>query len=281
VQDGWTKIFLHNPAAMGIMDEEQLKLDAENMAAIRRRVEETVTDPVTAEALKPWYNQLCKRPCFHDEFLPAFNRPNVKLVDTAGRGVERITEDAVVVDGISYPVDCIVYASGFEVSGSHLHMLGFEIYGRAGVTLTDAWREGPQTLHGIVARGFPNLLRFSMTQGGIAINFAHILGELSNHSAWFIRRCLDEGITEAEPTEEAQEAWFQTLLANMGSLGMFYAQCTPSYMNGEGTKEANMAALRHIAFFGGTLEYMDLLREWRDAGDFPGMELTRAAIMAG
>ena len=272
VEDGWTEIFLSNPAAMSVMNEEQLRIDAENMAAIRRRIDETVTDPATAEALKPWYNQLCKRPCFHDEFLPAFNRPNVTLVDTAGRGVDEITEDAVVVDGTAYPVDCIVYASGFEVGGSHTRLLGFEIHGRDGVSLTEAWTGGPATLHGMFARGFPNLIRFSMTQGGIAINFAHMLAELARHSAWVIRRCLDRGVATVEPTAEAQEAWFQTLLANAGSQGMFYATCTPSYANGEGGRIADPAAIRYMPFFGGTQEYLDILEEWRAAGDFAGLE---------
>lgn len=276
VQDGWTQIFLRNPSAMGVMNEEQLRLDAENMTEIRRRVEDVVTDPVTAEALKPWYNQLCKRPCFHDEFLPAFNRPNVKLIDTAGKGVERITENAIVVDGIEYPVDCIVYASGFEVGGSHLRLLGFEIYGREAVSLTDAWAEGPATLHGVFARGFPNMFRFSMTQGGIAINFAHMLGELAEHAAWFVRHCLDEDIAQVEPTKEAQDSWFQTIMMNAGSLGMFYAQCTPSYMNGEGTRQADLAMMRNMPYFGGTMEYIDILRGWRASGGLTGLETKHA-----
>lgn len=276
IQDGWTEIFLRNPGAMGVMNEDQLKLDAENMNAIRSRIDEIVADPATAEALKPWYNQLCKRPCFHDEYLPAFNRPNVALIDTAGKGVERITDDAVIADGVSYPVDCIIYASGFEVGGSHVSLMNFEIHGRNGVSLTEAWADGPATMHGLFARGFPNLIRFTTTQTGVAINFAHLLGELADHAARVIRQCLDAGIVEFEPTQEAQDAWFQTLLANAGSLGTFYASCTPSYMNGEGGQLANPALLRYMAFFGGTQEYLEILEAWRSAGDFAGLEFKRA-----
>ena len=281
VDDGWTEIFRRNPGAMSLMNEEQQKLDAQGVAAIHRRVDEIIEDAATAEALKPWYNQMCKRPCFHDEYLQAFNRANVTLVDTAGRGVDRITEHGLVVGDVEYPVDCIIYASGFENGGSHVRLLGFEIHGRDGVSLTHAWAEGPATLHGMTARGFPNLLRFSMTQGGIAINFSHMLGEWANHAAWLVRRCLDEGIVEVEPTPEAQDAWFQTIMANMGSLAMFYAQCTPSYMNGEGMREANMAIIRSMPYFGGTLEYIDILRDWRAAGDLAGLETRRTSDVAG
>ena len=281
VADGWTEIFQRNPAAMSVMSEEQLRLDAIGMEAIRQRVDEIVEDKTTAEALKPWYNQMCKRPCFHDEYLAAYNRPNVRLVDTAGRGVDRITEKGLVVDGVEYEVDCIIYASGFETGSSHLRQLGFEIHGRGGISLTHAWAEGAATVHGVHAHKFPNLLRFSMLQGGIAINFSHILSELAVHAAWIIRHCLDEGIIEIEATEAGQNAWFQTLLANMTSLAMFYAQCTPSYMNGEGTKEASAAAMRSIPFFGGTLEYMEILRAWRAAGTLEGLEATREKPAGG
>jgi cation diffusion facilitator CzcD-associated flavoprotein CzcO len=276
IQDGWSEIFLRNPAVMGVMNDEQLRLDAENMAAIHRRIEDIVEDPETAEALKPWYHQLCKRPCFHDEYLPTFNRPNVTLVDTQGRGVERITEDAVVAGGVAYPVDCIIYASGFEAGGSHARTMNFEIHGRGGVSLTEAWAGGPATLHGLFARGFPNLIRFSTTQGGMAINVAHLLDELAEHSAWFIRRCLDEGIEEVEPTAAAQDAWFGTLMANMSSLGAFYAACTPSYMNGEGSRVSDPSALRYMPFYGGTQEYLDILGAWRAAGGRAGLETRRA-----
>jgi len=280
VADGWTEIFKRNPGAMSVMDEAQQRLDAEGMEAIRARVDEIVQDRDTAEALKPWYNQMCKRPCFHDEYLPAFNRPNVQLLDTAGNGVDRITESGIVVNGVEYPVDCIIYASGFEGAGSsHLRLLGFEIHGRDGVSLTHAWAEGAATVHGVLARGFPNLIRFSMLQGGFAINFSHILGELAVHAAWLVRRCLDDGVTEIEATQAGQDSWFQTLMANMSSLAMFYAQCTPSYMNGEGSREASAAAIRSIPFFGGTLEYIEILRQWRAVGDLAGLE-TRGAMVA-
>ena len=89
--------------------------DFAKMEEIRARVDSIVADRATAEALKPWYGYFCKRPCFHDEYLQAFNRDNVTLVDTHGRGVEQITEDGVVVDGVEYELDCLIFATGFEV----------------------------------------------------------------------------------------------------------------------------------------------------------------------
>ena len=280
VADGWTELFGKNPNAFGITTEEEQRLDLEAMEEIRARVDEIVTDPETAAALKPWYNRMCKRPCFHDEYLPAFNRPNVKLIDTAGKGVERITEDSVVINGVSYPVDCIIYGSGFNAGSSQMSRLGFEIIGRGGVSMTDAWAEtGPGTLHGVTARGFPNLFQIHLLQAAIAINFSHLLSSQAEHAAWIIARCLKDGIVEVEPSAEAQEAWFQTLLANMGPMALFTSTCTPGYFNGEGGGGAtfNPAMMRGIPYFGPTLEYLKILADWREAGDMAGLETKRAS----
>jgi cation diffusion facilitator CzcD-associated flavoprotein CzcO len=281
IGDGWTEIFGRNPNAFGVVRDEERLLDFEAMEAVRARIDKIVTDPDTAAALKPWYNQMCKRPCFHDEYLPAFNRPNVTLIDTNGKGVERITEDAVVVDGVSYPVDCIVYASGFEVGSSHTSRLGFEIYGRAGVSLTDAWADGPATLQGMFARGFPNYMSFYLLQGGIAINFAHLLSELAIHAAWLIALAKKTGIEQFEPSAAAQEAWLQTLIGRLGAQAAFFGECTPGYSNGEGRMPTSASAIRSIPFFGPTLDFVQILRDWRAAGDLAGLETRHGQQTAG
>ena len=111
----------------------------EKMENIRNRIDEIVKDKETAEALKPWYAFMCKRPCLDDRFLPTFNRDNVKLVDTKGQGVDSITETGVVVDGVEYEVDCLIFATGFEVGTDYSRRAGFGIVGRDGVTLTEKW----------------------------------------------------------------------------------------------------------------------------------------------
>ena len=258
---------------MGLTTPEEHQIDLEQTNAVRARIESIVQDPTTAEALKPWYNMLCKRPCFHDEYLPAFNQPNVTLLDTDGQGVERITENGVVVLGVEYPVDCIIYGSGFGAEPSHVSRLGFEVYGRGGVSLTEAWAGGPGTLHGLLTRGFPNLLQFSLLQSGIAINYAHLFGEHAVHAGWLIGHCIREGIDEIEPTAEAQDEWLGVLHANLGAEAMFLAQCTPGYFNAEGNLDMGAdPEMRGIPFFGPTMDYLQILRDWRAAGDLRGLE---------
>ena len=144
--------------------------DFEKMEEIRARVDAIVEDGETAQTLKAWYRQLCKRPCFHDAYLQAFNAPGTHLIDTDGKGVERITETGVVVAGVEYEVDCIIYASGFEVGTEYKRRAGFDLTGRDGLKLSEAWADGMRTKHGIHVHGFPNAFFVQPTQGANLIS---------------------------------------------------------------------------------------------------------------
>jgi cation diffusion facilitator CzcD-associated flavoprotein CzcO len=179
-----------------------------------------VEDKATAEALKPWYRQFCKRPTFNDEYLPTFNRPNVKLVDTKGRGVDRVTEAGLVFDGVEYEVDCIaptggeqtrthgdrsgLYATGFEVGTAYTRRAGYEIYGRAGQTLTEYWKHGTRTLHGFYSHGFPNCFHLGILQNALTPNFPHMLDEQVRHIAEVIQQAEQRQAQVIEPTAEAE-----------------------------------------------------------------------------
>jgi cyclohexanone monooxygenase len=277
VRDGWTYIFEGSESRRAKTPEEATKLrqlaDYRKMEEIRARVDAIVKDPVTAEALKPYYDPLCKRPCFHDEYLDTFSRPNVKLVHTDGKGVERITPTGVVVQGKEYEVDCLIYASGFEISSDYTRRLGFDIHGRGGKSLRDSWAEGPATLHGMHSRGYPNLLMISITQSGWAINLVHILDALSQHVAYIIERCLKQGIETIEPTEQAQQQWWEVILGTlMKSVAFGGPDCTPGYYNNEG-KPAERAGQNGF-YGGGSIAFIKLIEDWRTAGDLAGLELT-------
>ena len=208
--------------------------DFEKMEEIRARVDAIVNDPETAEALKPYYRQFCKRPCFHDEYLDTFNRPNVTLVDTDGKGVERITEKGVVVDGVEYELDCLIYATGFEVGTDYTRRAGYELYGRGGVTLTEKWADGVATLHGMHSRGFPNCFIISNAQSGFTVNFPHMLNEQAKHVAYIVNHALDHEIRALEASEEAEAAWVETIISLARNGREFLESCTPGYYNNEG-----------------------------------------------
>jgi cyclohexanone monooxygenase len=280
VADGWTDItrmllamVLANekpdlsPAALAEAAEQA---DFLKMEEIRARVAAVVKDPATAEALKPWYRQFCKRPCFHDEYLETFNRPNVTLVDTKGQGVERITKKGVVVGGREIELDCLIYATGFEVGTDYARRAGYEIVGRDGLTLTEKWRDGIRTLHGIHIHGFPNCFMMSIAQAGFTVNFPYLLDEQAKHLAHAVEQALGRGIRALEASAEAEAEWVAAVLQRAEGTRDFSEQCTPGYYNGEGRPDPR--SRQGIFFMGGPTEYAKILEEWRAEGSLAGLE---------
>ena len=279
VDDGWTDITAKLLALMSAEEHPDLSPEAINRAVeradflkmdeIRARVDELVEDPATAEALKPWYRQFCKRPCFHDSYLQSFNRPNVTLVDTHGKGVEAITPRGAVVDGHEYALDCLIFATGFEVGTDYSRRAGFPILGVDGLTLTDAWAGGVRTLHGLHLHGFPNLFMVSTAQAGLTVNFVYLLDIQARHVAWTIATALERGIHRIEASEAAVGSWVDAVVERGARLG-FSEKCTPGFYNNEG--QADDRSRQGSFYFGGPTEYAEILEAWRADGRLDGLE---------
>ena len=279
VHDGWTDLI--GKLLVGIQQGRSKDFSPEGMAraveladfekleAFRARVDATVKDPKTAEALKPYYRQFCKRPCFHNEYLETFNRPNVTLVDTRGGGVERITAKGVVVDGKEYPVDCLIYASGFEVGTDYCRRAGLEIHGRGGESLSESWAKGIHSLHGMHVRGFPNCFIMSNAQAGFTASYPHMLNEQAKHLAYIVRKGIDAGARSIEVSPEAEQAWVQQCLSKARQMGDFLESCTPGYYNNEGKPGERSA--QDGFYGGGSPEFIRILEEWRKRETLPGL----------
>ena len=286
VDDGWTQnaLALNDPAiaretarlgremTMQEIADHLFRLDYERMEGLRRRIDETVTDPATAESLKPWYRLQCKRTGFHDQYLATFNRAGVALVDTDGRGVERFTETAVVVAGVEYEVDALIFATGFEVGTEFTRRLGFEIVGRDDVRLGDKWAKGMRTLHGLQTNGFPNCFFLGYTQSGVSPNYTHTAEERATHFAYLVREFIERGATTIEATQAAEDGWLAEMNASSEKPKAFYAECTPSYLSSEGDKE-NPHGMLSTNFGGKPVEFFDMLARWRAAGTLEGVIL--------
>ncbi|WP_375396597.1 flavin-containing monooxygenase [uncultured Sphingomonas sp.] len=281
IQDGWTDIttkYLRNSSLTSAEGEnasrdEAFELaDFAKMEAIRARVDTIVADADTAAALKPFYRQFCKRPCFHDEYLPTFNRPNVTLVDTSGAGVERITAHGVVVAGLEYPVDCLVFATGFELGTNYTSRSGYDVIGADDIRLSEKWAGGLSSLHGMHVHGFPNLFVFMRDQSAHTPNFTHALDEQAKHFAQLLRQAVDRRATRVEASAEAEAAWVQTII-DLSQVNIdFLAACTPGYMNAEGKVKAE-GAKRSGGYGAGPVAFFDLLRDWRAEGALRGLTL--------
>lgn len=286
VKDGWTDITKRILLRMSEMfkdgmpdgmslQEAFLKAyqdsDDEKMDEIRARVDAVVNDPATAEALKPWYRQLCKRPCFHDEYLQTYNRPNVHLIDTNGKGVERIDETGIWVGGVHHELDCIIFASGFEVGTTYARRAGFETYGRDGVALGDYWSEGMRSKHGMHVHGFPNLFVVAPSQAANLIsNVTHNFGEAGSTIAAVVRHALEVGADEVEVTQDAEDAWVALLEQNQRGLRAD-PDCTPGYYNNEGLPVGRKEQLNGAGYPEGPVAYFNYIDAWRNSGEFEGV----------
>ena len=257
---------------MAIREEEDYKV----MERLRRRVESIVDDQEIAEALKPYYRFLCKRPCSNDEYLPTFNRPNVTLVDVSEcKGVERATEKGLVANGVEYEIDCIVYASGFEISTEISRRYAMEtIEGREGLSLFDHWRDSYKSLHGMTSRGFPNQFFTGFIQGGVAANTTAMFEQQAEHIAYIVSEAVARGATTVEPSEEGQDNWVKTIREVAIDNSQFEMTCTPGYYNNEGGGGGEgIRSFLGEPYAPGFYAFDDLLKEWRDKGDLDGLML--------
>jgi len=243
--------------------------DYQKMEMVRARAEEIVNDKETAESLKPYYNQFCKRPCFHDEYLATYNRDNVHLIDTDGKGLEELSENGIIFNDVEYEVDCIIFATGFEVGTDYSRRSGYQIKGVDNLTVSDKWKKGLATFHGMHSRGFPNCFFFGHAQSGFTASYTYSLDEQSIHMAYIIKEASKRGSTRIETSKEAEESWINTIIEKARLTASFQENCTPGYYNNEG--KINQTP-QNNTYGGGPIEFFSLLRKWRSKGDLRGLE---------
>ena len=279
VKDGWTEI-IRNLISMANYRGEDTNWDEvpqlmeiadfQKMEQIRSRAAELVEDPKTAESLKPYYRQFCKRPCFHDSYLQTFNRDTVELVDTNGQGVERITQRGVVAGGREYEVDCIIFATGFEVGTSYVRRSGYDVTGLDGINLSDKWAEGMRTLHGVMTSGFPNLFIISNSQAGFTTNFPHAMDETSQHIGYILNECRKDNLASIDVEKEAEDKWVEEIIGVSRFASDFQESCTPGYYNNEG--KPNPKSVQNGPYGKGSRPYFRITAAWREEGNMAGIK---------
>jgi cyclohexanone monooxygenase len=266
-EEGWPEI---SPAEYAARREV---MDYRVMERLRARCD-VVEDPATREALKPYYRYLCKRPASNDDFYPAFNQPNVTLIDVAEtRGLERLTEKGFIHNGKEYEIDCLILASGYEVTSDLERRWGIDrIEGRDGLSIYDYWRDGFQTFQGMMAAGFPNMFFTGFTQAAANASNSKTFIDQGFHIGYIASEALKRGAETIEPTADAQAEYIRHLRSIAVDNSTYINECTPSYFNNEGDQTRK----RHI--FGepwgeGYYAFEDMLAKWRATGELAGLEL--------
>lgn len=270
ISDRWTEIFTKfNVAsqteteaakAAGISAEEIV--DFRIMSGLRQHIEERVKDKKTAESLKPWYNLFCKRPLFLQGYYDTFNRDNVTLIDTDGKGLDAITHNSIVFNNQEYPVDCIIFASGFEVAVPLDRAGGLELRGKSNLTLKERWQDGMISLHGMMVHNFPNMFFIGgVRHAAFSWNVTYNLKLQADHFAAIMRHVADAGAKTVEVREAAEQAWLEELEQKSAVDMQFLTDCTPGYINNEGADiDIGIASQGYGA---GVLAYAEQLEQWR------------------
>ncbi|KAL0940033.1 flavin-binding monooxygenase-like family protein [Colletotrichum truncatum] len=316
VDDEWTKLpsysaLIGSPTNESLQSRDEIakyvatleQMDLPRQEKARSRVDKLIKEQETAEALKPWYPSWCKRPCFNDDYLDAFNQDNVVLVTTGARGIERINSHSVIVNGDKYDVDVLIFATGFRppTSGSPAERSRMKVYGRKGLDMDAKWAQPPglSTLHGLMSRGFPNFFFPGPNQMGAAPNGTYQRDQLGRHFA-YIATSVSEKLDQkqlllqeqkvskygkynvvVEPLREAEDEWAESVAKNAAKLAAM-GGCTPNYMIVPKDQEADtqqdrkeMQRKARNALWGkGVADYMSILRNWRDKGTLDGLEIT-------
>ena len=257
-------------AHMDIRNAMQMA-DYQKMEKVRSRADEIVQNKDTAESLKPYYNQFCKRPCFHDEYLQTFNLPNVELIDTDGKGLNEISEKGIVFEGKEYEVDCIIFATGFEGGTDYSRRAGYQIYGVDGLSVSNKWQKGLSTFHGMHSKGFPNCFFFGPAQSGFTATYTYSLDEQSIHLAYILKSAKDRGASRIEASQKAEDDWVKTIIEKARITADFQEKCTPGYYNNEGKVNQNP---QNNTYGAGPIEFFALMKKWRSKGTLEGLELT-------
>ena len=244
--------------------QRQENQNIEHQMRIHARVDEVVKDKATAEALKPWYMHRCKRPCYDDEYLPAFNLPNVHLVDTHGKGVTEINERGVVFEGKEYPVDVLIYATGFEVQVTGIYN---DIRGVGGRELNDKYKDGMRTVLGIHSEGYPNLFIMGGYQASFQFNLTFMLQTQGQHIADCVSYVRERNHTTIDAKYDTEQWWVDEVIRHRGKTNR-NKECTPGYYNFEGEDNRRQDG----NYNGGFLQYFthmnELKKDWEKNFNF-------------
>ncbi len=280
LDDGWARFFRGLIAAGEAIPQDQRTPEAVALAEeladyqynemVRARVDEFVGDPQKAALLKAYYRFYCKRPGFSDDYLPAVNRDNVTLVDVSG-GIDCLTDGGMVVDGVEYPLDCLIYCTGFELGTTWAHQAGYDVTGREGQLLSEKWKNGLVTFQGLFSRGFPNMFFMGLTQTAATTNVTEMLAEQIDHIMSVVEHCLSQGKDYADVTESAEQDW-QDVMARMNEMRRpFQEACTPGYFNAEARPDDTRSAIGSGIYAPAT-EFFRMREKWRQSGEFAGLE---------
>lgn len=298
IKDGWSQLGSLSGLVGGetyitpaeVAEYQRMMFDHDRVVADGKRafVDEIVKDSATADKLKAWYPSYCKRPVFHNEYLPTFNRPNVTLVDTNGNGVDRFSEDSVIVDGREYGVDVLILATGFDLAtgakAAPSIRSNISTVGRNGRDLEEKWGAADfGAFHGVLTHEFPNMLFAGMNGAIGSLNLTATYDFVGKHAANIavlaLRKASDPNKAVIEVSKASEDAWTTDTLHRAMRFSVLLG-CTPGYFNHEGatllpkSMEQKVLDGKRAVWAGGVLNYKRIVDEYDAKGNLEGIDLS-------
>jgi len=199
-----------------------------------RHIERQVSDPALRAKVTPDYTIGCKRILLSSDYYPALARPNVDLVTEP---VTRITERGLAcADGSAYDADVIIYGTGFKTVEA---IAEFNVAGRDGVKLQDAWRGGIEAYHGITVAGFPNFFLLLGPNTGLGHNSVIFMIESQvQHVLSCLRLLASQGGETVEVKASALRRFNNGIHRRLGHAVWSEGGCTSWYLDADGVNRA-------------------------------------------
>ena len=236
---------------------------------IRRKIREIVKDGATADLLADIDHPFAaKRPPVDSQYFETYNLPHVDLVNIRAHPIERITANGIRTTQQEYPLDIIVFATGFDaMTGS---LLKINIEGKDGLTLKEAWHAGPRNYLGLQVPGFPNL--FTITGPGSPSVLCNMPPAIEHHVDWItdcIANMRKQGIQRIEAQDQAADDWVQEV--NAAAQSTLLPSATHSWYLG-----ANVPGKPRVfmPYAGGFAKYRKIVADRTQAG-YQGFSLSR------
>ncbi len=217
-------------AFMASFSDLLLNKEANDTAAefVRRKIRAMVHDPEVAETLAPTNHPIgTKRICVDTRYYETYNRPNVRLVNVRRQPIEAVTAGGIRAGGEEFAFDSLVFATGFDAMTGTI--LAIDIRGRDGLSMRQAWADGPRTYLGLMSAGFPNM--FMITGPGSPSVLSNMIVSIEQHVDWIsdmLAHMRREGAASVEASAAAQEDWVQHV--NEVAHRTLYPQANSWYM---------------------------------------------------
>ncbi|WP_233145796.1 NAD(P)/FAD-dependent oxidoreductase [Phaeobacter sp. 22II1-1F12B] len=238
---------------------------------LRRKIGERVSDPeVRAKLLPVTHGFGTRRPTVDSGYFEAFNRDNVDLADIREAPITEFTETGIRTTEKDYPLDLIIYATGFDALTGAL--LKPRITGRDGQTLKEKWAQGPITQLGLGTAGFPNLIIVGGPGSPTVLSNVMVSTELQvDWLTELLKTLRDEEIAEIEVTPEAEQAWNAHVAERVSET--LYMTADSFYNGGEVKGKPRV----FMPYSGGVRHYRRLLEKCAADG-YAGFALRKAPL---